>query len=46
MPYLFRYRWLKLPRAALPEGKGLSAYWARLARQGRLSQRRRLLLRA
>ncbi len=31
MPCLFRYRWLKLPRAALPQGKGLSAYWARLA---------------
>ena len=31
MPCLFRYRWLKLPRAALPQGKGLSVYWARLA---------------
>lgn len=31
MPCLFRYRWLKLPRAALPEGKGLLGYWARLA---------------
>ena len=31
MPCLFRYRWLKLPRAALPQGEGLSAYWARLA---------------
>ena len=31
MPCLFRYRWLKLPRAALPQGKGLSAYWAKLA---------------
>ena len=31
MPCLFRYRWLKLPRTALPQGKGLSAYWARLA---------------
>ena len=31
MPCLFRYRWLKLPRAVLPRGKGLSAYWAKLA---------------
>ena len=32
MPCLFRYRWLKLPRAALPQGKGLSAYWPGLPR--------------
>ena len=31
MPCLFRYRWLKLPRTALPQGKGLSVYWAKLA---------------
>ena len=31
MQCLFRYRWLKLPRAVLPKGKGLLGYWARLA---------------
>ena len=31
MQCLFRYRWLKLPRAVLPKGKGLLGFWAKLA---------------
>ena len=28
---LFRYQWVKLPRAHLPVGKGIMGYWAKLA---------------
>ena len=31
MSCLFKYRWVKLPRACLPLGKGLLGLWARLA---------------
>ena len=31
MKCLLRFRWVKLPRAHLPEGKGLMGYWAKLA---------------
>ena len=26
-----KYRWVKLPRACLPQGKGVLGQWARLA---------------
>lgn len=31
MQCLYKYRWVKLPRACLPTGKGLMGAWARLA---------------
>ena len=31
MKCLLKYRWVKLPRAHLPAGKGVMGYWARLA---------------
>ena len=31
MPCLYKYRWVKLPRACLPTGKGHMGAWARLA---------------
>ena len=31
MKCLLKYKWLKLHRSCLPEGKGLMGYWARLA---------------
>ena len=31
MKCLLRYRWVKLPRAQLPQGKGILGYWAKLA---------------
>ena len=31
MSCLFKYRWVKLPRACLPSGKGLLGSWSRLA---------------
>ena len=31
MKCLRKYKWLKLHRSCLPEGKGLMGYWARLA---------------
>lgn len=31
MRCLYKYRWVKLPRACLPTGKGLMGAWARLA---------------
>ena len=31
MKCLLKYRWVKLPRAHLPAGKGIMGYWARLA---------------
>ena len=31
MQCLYKYRWVKLPRACLPSGKGLMGAWARLA---------------
>lgn len=31
MKCLLRYQWLKLPRNALPQGKGVMRFWARLA---------------
>lgn len=31
MKCLLKYRWVKLPRAQIPEGKGIMRYWSRLA---------------
>lgn len=31
MKCLLKYRWVKLPRAQLPQGKGVLGYWSRLA---------------
>ena len=31
MKCLLKYRWVKLPRALLPDSKGIMGYWARLA---------------
>ncbi|MFT3951748.1 MAG: hypothetical protein QM689_07405 [Oscillospiraceae bacterium] len=31
MKCLLRYQWVKLPRARLPQGKGLMGFWTRLA---------------
>ena len=31
MKCLSKYKWVKLYRAALPQGKGVMGYWARLA---------------
>ena len=31
MKCLSKYKWIKLYRAALPQGKGIMGYWARLA---------------
>ena len=31
MKCLSKYKWVKLYRAALPQGKGIMGYWARLA---------------
>lgn len=31
MRCLLKYQWVKLPRTNLPQGKGIMAYWARLA---------------
>lgn len=31
MKCLLQYQWVKLPRASLPQGKGLMGYWAKLA---------------
>lgn len=31
MKCLLQYQWVKLPRAYLPQGKGLMGYWAKLA---------------
>ena len=31
MKCLLQYQWVKLPRANLPQGKGLMGYWAKLA---------------
>lgn len=31
MQCLYKYRWVKLPRACLPTGKGLMGAWSRLA---------------
>lgn len=31
MQCLYKYRWVKLPRACLPAGKGLMGAWTRLA---------------
>lgn len=31
MKCLLRYQWVKLPRNALPQGKGVMGYWAKLA---------------
>ena len=41
---LFRYQWVKLPRAHLPVGKGIMGYWAKLASReiGRASCRERV----
>ena len=39
-----KYRWVKLPRACLPQGKGVLGQWA-LGRPGGLPERRGPLLR-
>ena len=31
MKCISKYKWIKLHRAALPQGKGIMGYWARLA---------------
>ena len=31
MKCLRKYQWVKLPRASLPQGKGVMGYWAKLA---------------
>ena len=31
MSCLLKYRWVKLPRALVPSGKGVLGYWARMA---------------
>ena len=41
MKCLSKYKWVKLYRAALPQGKGIMGYWARLA--GRAALRKEML---
>lgn len=31
MKCLRKYQWVKLPRASLPQGKGVMGYWSKLA---------------
>lgn len=38
MKCLSKYKWVKLYRAALPQGKGIMGYWARLAGRAAFQQ--------
>lgn len=40
MKCLLKYRWVKLPRAQLPQGKGVLGYWSR-SRLGQHSEKAR-----
>ena len=44
MKCLLKYQWVKLPRACLPQGKGLLGCWARLAARAAFRKGRSALL--
>ena len=41
MKCLLKYQWVKLPRACLPQGKGLLGCWARLAARAAFRKEKR-----